>query len=81
MAEDWQVQKAKQLIHWPYEDVEPIRLALTAGDTESEDREGHRMLAQYGDSLVPFIIATICFQLGVSRRKSISSRSTEEPAS
>ncbi|KAK3073560.1 hypothetical protein LTR53_004753 [Teratosphaeriaceae sp. CCFEE 6253] len=69
MAEDWQVQMAKQLIDWPYQDAEPIRLALTAGDSECEDREGHRMLAQYGDSLVSFIIATICFQLGVSRRE------------
>ncbi|KAK0247024.1 hypothetical protein LTS09_017830 [Friedmanniomyces endolithicus] len=60
---------AKHLIHWHYEDVQPIRLALTAGDTERDDREGHRMLAQYGDNLVPFSIATINFQLDVSRRE------------
>lgn len=84
MAEDWQVEMAKHLIHWHYEDVQPIRLALTAGDTERDDREGHRMLAQYGDNLVPFSIATINFQLDVSRRRSISSSSTsnlEEAAS
>ncbi|KAK1084105.1 hypothetical protein LTR48_005762 [Friedmanniomyces endolithicus] len=69
MAEDWQVEMAKHLIHWHYEDVQPIRLALTAGDTERDDREGHRMLAQYGDNLVPFSIATINFQLDVSRRE------------
>ncbi|KAK5105871.1 hypothetical protein LTR62_001958 [Meristemomyces frigidus] len=69
MAQDWQVQKVKELIQWPYEDVEPLRLALTAGDTESENREGHRMLAAYGDSLVPFVIATICFQLAIPRHE------------
>ena len=67
MAQDWQVDKAKQLICWPYQDEGPIRRALTAGDTESDDREGHRMLAQLGDSLVAFIIATICFKLGITR--------------
>ncbi|KAK4891913.1 hypothetical protein LTR49_028632 [Elasticomyces elasticus] len=66
MAEDWQVHWAKQLIDWPYQDVEPIKLALTARDSECEDGEGHRMLTQYGDSLVPFIVATIGSQMGVT---------------
>jgi len=69
---------ATQLTDWPYENVEPIRLALTAGDTESDDREGHRMLANYGDNLVPFIIGTISSQLGVSRCRSTSLSSTSE---
>lgn len=69
MAEDWQVEQAKQLIMWLYEDSGPVKTALTAGDTESDDREGHRSLARLGDGIVPVIIATICYQSNVPRRK------------
>jgi len=72
MAEDWQVDQAKQLILWHYHDSEPVRKALTAGDTESDDREGHRTLARLGDSVVPLIIGTICYQSKVPRRRKSS---------
>lgn len=69
MAEDWQVDQAKQLILWLYEDSEPVKTALTAGDTESDDHEGHRSLARLGDSIVPVIVGTICYLSKVARRE------------
>lgn len=69
MAVDRQVEQAKGLILWSYEDSEPVRKALTAGDTESEDREGNRMLARLGDCVVPLIIGTICYRSSVPRSR------------
>ena len=80
MAEDWQVNQAKRLILWQYDDSEPVRQALTAGDTEGDDREGHRPLARLGDSIVPLIIATICNRSRVPRCKPLLDENDSVPA-
>ena len=51
-----------------YVDLSYLDKALTAGDSESEDREGQRGLSQVGDALMRFIILCEGFQRGLSRR-------------
>ena len=51
-----------------YKDPSYLDKALTAGDSESEDREGQRGLSQVGDALMRFIILCEGFHRGLSRR-------------
>lgn len=53
-----------------YKDISHLDKALTAGDTESADREGQRGLSQVGDALMRFIILYEGFIQGLSRSTS-----------
>lgn len=67
MAEDTEVAKAQLIIPYDFQDLSLLRTALTAGDTNSDDREGNRGLAQVGDTLMSLVIKTQGFQSGFSR--------------
>jgi hypothetical protein len=64
--------KLQQMLPHIYNDPSYLEKALTAGDTESEDREGHRGLSQVGDALTRFLILCEGFRHGLSRSMSIS---------
>ena len=54
----------------PYQFRNPALLqkVFIAGDTNSDDREGHRGMAQVGDALISFVITSEGFDRGISRR-------------
>ena len=63
--------KLQQMFPYIYKDFAYLEKALTAGDTEGEDREGHRGFSQVGDALMRFLILSEGFKLGLSRSKSV----------
>lgn len=54
--------------YW-FKEPELLRRALTAGDSNSDDREGHRGMAQLGDSLMGTVILSDGLERGLSRGK------------
>lgn len=67
MASDFSVLDAQRILPYDFRDPELLRKALTAGDTNSDNREGNRGLAQVGDTLMNVVIKTEGFQSGFSR--------------
>ena len=69
MASDWSTLEAQVFIPYKFQDVSLLRKALTAGDSNADDREGHRGMAQVGDALMSFVIMSEGFDRGMSRSK------------
>lgn len=67
MASDAMVLRAQAIITHQFRGVELLRKALTAGDTNSDDREGHRGMSQVGDALMSFVILSEGLEQGISR--------------
>lgn len=61
--------RLQQMLPYIYKDPSYLEKSLTAGDTESEDREGQRGLSQVGDALMRFMILCEGFRHGLSRSK------------
>lgn len=58
---------AERYLQFSFPDREQLRLALTAGGAVEGDREGNRTLAQFGSSVVSFIMSRKAFDHGRSR--------------
>ena len=71
MASNWSVFESQLIIPYTFRDLSLLRKALTAGDSNSDDREGHRGMAQLGDTLMSFVITSEGFDRGISRSVSI----------
>jgi hypothetical protein len=55
------------VLPYTFRDASLLRKALRSGDSNSDDREGHRGLAQVGDALMGFVIISEGFARGLSR--------------
>ena len=65
--------RLQQMLPYIYKDSSFLEKALTAGDSESEDREGQRGFSQVGDALLRFVILSEGFRNGLSRSMSVDS--------
>ena len=67
MATAWSAYEAELALPYRFRNLSLLRKALIAGDTNSNDREGHRGMAQVGDALMSFAIISEGFDRGISR--------------
>ena len=67
MALPWNVHQAQIIIPYKFTQISLLQKAMTAGDSNSDDREGQRGLAQVGDALISFVIMNEGFERGLSR--------------
>ena len=68
MVSEPPVCNSEHNIPYQFRDLALLRKAFIAGDSNSDDREGHRGMAQLGDALVSFVITSEGYDRGISRR-------------
>ena len=66
MAEDWQVDQAKQLILWPYGDSEPVRKALKTAKVIELWPDSETVLCL--SSLERFVTSQIFHDVGLTQK-------------
>jgi hypothetical protein len=67
MTTDWAALGTQFVLPYTFRDASLLRKALRSGDSNSDDREGHRGMAQVGDALMGFVIISEGFARGLSR--------------
>lgn len=72
MAPSWVLGHLQAKMSYLFKDLSLLEKMLTAGDSNSDDREGHRGMAQLGDSLMGTVILSDGLERGLSRSRSQS---------
>jgi dsRNA-specific ribonuclease len=67
MTSESDVLGTQLLLPYTFHDLLLLHKALISGDSNSDDREGHRGMAQVGDALMRFVIMSEGFDRGLSR--------------
>ena len=67
MASKWQTLQAQLLIPHTFNNILFLQKAFTAGDSNSDDRDGHRGMSQVGDALMNFVMMNEGFLRGIPR--------------
>ena len=68
MASERATFESEYNIPYQFRSLALLQKAFIAGDTNSDDREGHRGMAQLGDALISFVITSEGYDRGISRR-------------
>ena len=68
MASEWTSFESEHNFPYQFRDAALLWKAFIAGDSNSDDREGNRRMAQLGDVLVSFVITSEGYDRGISRR-------------
>lgn len=69
-SHDAGVTQAQAFLPHYFQNQDLLRNALIAADSNRDDRDGHRSLAQLGDQLIGFVLMSEGYDRGLSRRKS-----------
>lgn len=69
MAPPWVLDHLQAKISYRFTTLSLLEKTLIAGDSNSDDREGHRGMAQLGDSLIGTVILSDGVARGFSRSK------------
>lgn len=67
MTYEWNMLGTQFVLPYTFRDTSLFSKALRSGDSNSDDREGHRGMAQVGDALMSFVIMNEGFNRGISR--------------
>jgi hypothetical protein len=67
MTTNWAALGTQFVLPYTFRDASLLRKALRSGDSNSDDREGNRGMAQVGDALMGFVIISEGFARGLSR--------------
>jgi len=69
MATSVDIDRAEQIIGYPFKDKGLIALALIAAGAEELNHDGNRKLALFGEQLLQFLISWSGFKNGATRGK------------
>ncbi|KAK4551475.1 hypothetical protein LTR86_011152 [Recurvomyces mirabilis] len=69
MAQPWVLDFLQEKLSYPFKDLSLLKKTLVAGDSNSNDYEGHRGMAQLGDSLMGTVIMSDGLERGLSRNE------------
>jgi len=67
MTSEWNMLGTQFVLPYTFRDTSLFSKALRSGDSNSDDGEGHRGMAQVGDALMSFVIMNEGFNRGISR--------------
>ena len=70
MAPTWALENLQAKMLYGFKDPLLLEKAMVAGDSNSDDREGHRGMAQLGDSLMGTVILSDGLERGFPRSRS-----------